>query len=240
MNITVAICEDVAAESKYLSGLLQKWEQRGGHNLHVSSFISAEQFWTAYEDGFHPDLLLLDVEMPGQNGIQLAKKLRLFRNDMPLVFITGYSDYMSEGYDVAALHYLLKPVSEQTLERVLNRALEQLQHQRKFLLCAVDGMMQKIYCDEIQYIEVLSHTVTIHGDGGKDYTLHMTIRELEQKLGREFCRCHRSFLINLARIRQIKKTDILLDSGEEIPMSRRLAASVNQAFFTYHRGEAAQ
>lgn len=240
MNITVAICEDVAAERDYLIGLLQKWEQRGGHKLQVSAFISAERFWSAYEDGFRPELLLLDVEMPGQNGMELAKKLRQLHDDTPLVFITGYSDYMAEGYDVAALHYLLKPVSEQALERVLNRALEQLQHQRKFLLCAVDGMMQKIYFDEIQYIEVLSHTVTIHGDGGKDYSLHMTIRELEQKLGHDFCRCHRSFLINLARIRQLKKTDILLDSGVEIPMSRRLAASVNQAFFAYYRGEAAQ
>lgn len=240
MNITVAICEDVAAERDYLIGLLQKWQQRGGHKLQVSTFISAERFWSAYEDGFRPELLLLDVEMPGQNGMELAKKLRKLHDDTPLVFITGYSDYMADGYDVAALHYLLKPVSEQALERVLNRALEQLQHQRKYLLCAVDGMMQKIYFDEIQYIEVLSHTVTIHGDGGKDYSLHMTIRELEQKLGHDFCRCHRSFLINLARIRQIKKTDILLDSGVEVPMSRRLAASVNQAFFAYYRGEAAQ
>lgn len=240
MNITVAICEDVAAESDYLIELLQKWGSRNEHGLHISSYASAERFWSAYEDGFRPDLLLLDVEMPGQNGMELAKKLRKLHDDTPLVFITGYSDYMADGYDVAALHYLLKPVSEQALERVLNRALEQLQHQRKYLLCAVDGMMQKIYFDEIQYIEVLSHTVTIHGDGGKDYSLHMTIRELEQKLGHDFCRCHRSFLINLARIRQIKKTDILLDSGVEVPMSRRLAASVNQTFFAYYRGEAAQ
>ena len=80
--------------------------------------------------------------------------------------------------------------------------------------------------------------MTIHGDRGKDYLLHMTIRELEQELGNTFCRCHRSFLVNLARIHQIKKTDILLDSGAVVPMSRRLAADVNQAFFAYYRREA--
>lgn len=170
--------------------------------------------------------------------MELAKRLRQLHDDTPLVFITGYSDYMAEGYDVAALHYLLKPVSEQALERVLNRTLEQLQHQRKFLLCTSDGVTQKLYFDEILYVEVLSHTVTIHGDRGKDYLLHMTIRELEQELGNTFCRCHRSFLVNLVRIHQIKKTDILLDSGVVVPMSRRLAADVNQAFFAYYRREA--
>lgn len=238
MNITVAICEDFTDESEYLSKLLQSWMQVTGHTLNISVFSSAERFWSAYEDGFRPELLLLDVEMPGQSGMDLAKKLRQLHDDVPLVFITGYSDYMAEGYDVAALHYLLKPVSEQTLARVLTRALDQLQHQRKFLLCTVDGMMQKIYFDEMQYIEVLSHTVTIHA--GKNYTIHMPIRELEQNLGKEFCRCHRSYLVNLARIRQLKKADILLDSGAEIPMSRRLAPSVQQAFFAYYREEAEQ
>lgn len=238
MNINVAICEDVAAERDYLIGLLQKWKQLGGHTLQTSAFLSAERFWSAYEDGYRPELLLLDVEMPGLNGMELAKRLRQLHDDTPLVFITGYSDYMAEGYDVAALHYLLKPVSEQALERVLNRTLEQLRHQRKFLLCTSDGVTQKLYFDEILYVEVFSHTVTIHGDGGKDYLLHMTIRELEQELGNTFCRCHRSFLVNLARIHQIKKTDILLDSGVVVPMSRRLAADVNQAFFAYYRREA--
>lgn len=112
MNINVAICEDVAAERDYLIGLLQKWEQLGGHTLQISAFLSAERFWSAYEDGYRPELLLLDVEMPGQNGMELAKRLRQLHDDTPLVFITGYSDYMAEGYDVAALHYLLKPVSE--------------------------------------------------------------------------------------------------------------------------------
>ena len=238
MNINVAICEDVAAERDYLIQLIQKWEQLGGHSLQISAFLSAERFWSAYEEGYRPELLLLDVEMPGQNGMALAKRLRQLHDETLLVFITGYSDYMAEGYDVAALHYLLKPVSEQALERVLNRALEQLQHQRKFLLCTSDGVTQKLYFDEILYVEVLSHTVTIHGDGGKDYLLHMTIRELEQALGNTFCRCHRSFLVNLARIHQIKKTDIFLDSGVVVPMSRRLAADVNQAFFAYYRREA--
>ena len=71
-------------------------------------------------------------------------------------------------------------------------------------------------------------------------TLSRSVKELEQQLGGGFCRCHRSFLVNLSRIRQLKKTDILLDSGVEIPMSRRLAPAVGQAFFAYYREAAEQ
>lgn len=240
MTLTIAICEDVPAEREYVSKLLQAWALQGGHTLHLSAFPTAERFFSAYEDGFRPDLMLLDVEMPGQNGMELAKRLRQLRDDTPIVFITGYSDYMAEGYEVSALHYLLKPVSAQALERVLSRAVEQLRHQRKFMLCNVDGLARKVYFDEIQYVEVLSHTATVHLDGGTELSLHQTIRELEQQLGGSFCRCHRSFLVNLSRIRQLKKTDILLDSGVEIPMSRRLAPTVGQAFFAYYREVAEQ
>lgn len=240
MTLTIAICEDVPAEREYISKLLQAWVLQGGHTLHLAAFPTAERFFSAYEDGFRPDLMLLDVEMPGQTGMELAKRLRQLRDDTPIVFITGYSDYMAEGYEVSALHYLLKPVSAQALERVLSRAVEQLRHQRKFMLCNMDGLPRKVYFDEIQYVEVLSHTATVHLDGGAELSLHQTIRELEQQLGGGFCRCHRSFLVNISRIRQLQKTDILLDSGLKIPMSRRLAPAVGQAFFTYYREVAEQ
>ena len=90
MNINVAICEDVAAERDYLIGLLQKWEQLGGHTLQISAFLSAERFWSAYEDGYRPELLLLDVEMPGQNGLELAKRLRQLHDDTPLSVEAGF------------------------------------------------------------------------------------------------------------------------------------------------------
>lgn len=239
MQLTIAICEDVPTQREYITGLLHTWAAHNVHTIHVSPFPTAERFLSAYEDGFRPDLLLLDIEMPGQSGMDLARRLRQIHDDTPIAFLTGYSDYMQEGYEVSALHYLLKPVSAQELSRVLDRALELLRHQRKFLLCVLDGLSRKVYFDEIQYVEVMSHTATLHLDGGDEVSLHRTIRELERQLGSGFCRCHRSFLVNLAQIRQLERSDILLDSGAEIPMSRRLAPSVHQAFFSYYREEAA-
>lgn len=238
MNISAAICEDHETERDYISSLVESWCSQHGHSLRMTAFPSAERFWSAYEDGCRPMLLLLDVEMPGQSGMQLAKRLRQLRDDTPLVFITGYCDHMAEGYEVSALHYLLKPVSAQTLGHVLGRAVEQLKHQRRFLLCSVDGMAQKVYFDEIWYIEVLSHTATIHGM--QDYSVHMSMRELEQKLDGRFFRCHRSYIVNLAEVQKLRKTELLLESGEHIPVSRRLAAAAQQAFFEYYREKAEQ
>ena len=118
MQLTIAICEDVSAQRDYITALLQDWASHNGHTLHVSPFPTAERFLSAYEDGFRPDLLLLDIEMPGQSGMDLARRLRQIHDDTPIAFLTGYSDYMQEGYEVSALHYLLKPVSAQELSRV--------------------------------------------------------------------------------------------------------------------------
>ena len=115
MNINVAICEDVAAERDYLIGLLQKWEQLGGHTLQISAFLSAERFWSAYEDGYRPELLLLDVELDGRGwgeGIEMIHDIRNMTT-IPIIIISaqgaetakimalnaGADDYVTVGYN---------------------------------------------------------------------------------------------------------------------------------------------
>ena len=107
MNYKIVICDDCPADSSYVSAFVKEWAKLNGHETELVLFDSAEKFLSFYEEGGKSDILLLDIEMPGMDGVTLAKKLRKQNETMQIVFVTGYSDYISEGYDVSALHYLM-------------------------------------------------------------------------------------------------------------------------------------
>lgn len=239
MDLSLCLCEDAPSQIEYLSKLLTHWEGLRGHKLIIHAFPRAEQFWSFCEDGGNWDLLLLDIEMPGQNGMELAKKLRKRQFFCPIIFITGYSEFMAEGYDVEALHYLLKPVSEEVLFPVLDRAVQRLQKSSSSILLFLEGLPTRIPTESILYAEVLGHSIYLHTHQGT-YETQGTISSLAAELGGAFCRCHRSYLVSLSKIRQIQKSDLLLTDGSTVPLSRRMAGAVTDAFFRFYRREAEQ
>ncbi len=113
MPINVSLCDDNDSERTYIKSLVVGWAESTGRDIVLSEYPCAEAF--LFSDCGSTQILLLDIEMPGMNGVELAKKLRKENRLLQIVFITGYSEYISEGYDVAALHYLLKPVSTEKL-----------------------------------------------------------------------------------------------------------------------------
>ena len=126
MNYKIAVCDDSAADRQYLSALAAQWAEKAGAVAEVTEFPSAENFLFCYAEKKDYDILLLDIEMGKMDGVTMAKKLRQDNDTIQIIFITGYSDYISEGYEVAALHYLMKPVKEEKLFSVLDRAAEKL------------------------------------------------------------------------------------------------------------------
>lgn len=115
MNYKIAICDDSEADRQYVAGLAAKWAASAGHTIQTALFSSAENFLFHYAEKNDYDILLLDIEMGEMDGVTMAKKLRRDNDTVQIVFITGYSDYISEGYEVAALHYLVKPVKQEKL-----------------------------------------------------------------------------------------------------------------------------
>ena len=122
MNYNIAVCDDSAADRKYISDMVDEWAAGKGCDVRAMAFESAESFMFCYDDKKDYDILLLDIEMGGMDGVTMAKRVRAENTAVQIVFITGYTDYIAEGYDVAALHYLVKPVREEKLFEVLDRA----------------------------------------------------------------------------------------------------------------------
>ncbi len=227
MHYTIAICDDDAAASRYALSLAQRWAAARGHCLTCEEYSSAEGYLFAHPNGGNLDILLLDIEMGGINGVELARTLRKGGFCGQLVFITGYSDYIAQGYEVEALHYLMKPLSPAQLEAVLDRAALRLAQAGRTLLLELPGEAVRLPLREIVYLESNRNYVTVHA--GKDYTLKRPLRELQAQLDAGFFRAGRSYLINLRRIRRVSRTEIFLDNGAHLPLPRGMYDPLNQA-----------
>lgn len=227
----IAVCDDNEADVAFVVSLIEKWKKEMMLPLQIESFLSAEAFLFAYETDRKYDLLFLDIEMEGMSGVELAKKLRGMGARLQLVFITGYMEYISEGYDVEALHYLMKPVTEIKLTEVLNRALERIKtRERELMLSLPDGII-KLPLYDIRYIEVSKNYVSVHT--GETFRVKKTLNELETELDDGFFRVHRSYIVGLRFIKKITKTEVILKDGTVVPLSRKIYNDLNQAMIRY-------
>lgn len=227
MKYKLAVCDDSDADRQYISGLVSKWAERTGHMVDLREFSSAESLLFAYSGENDFDMLLLDIEMGGMDGVTVAKKIRSVNETIQIIFITGYSDYIAEGYDVAALHYLMKPVNGEKLFSVLNRAAEKLAKNEKVLNFELGGEMIRVPIYRIRYADVFGNYVTIHTP--EKVTVRMTLGELEKELDSRFFRVSRSVIVNLTVISRVTKSEIKLNDGESIPIPRGAYESVNRA-----------
>ena len=232
MDISLAICDDEDAEREYLKQLVTNWARSRDVHLKLSLSPSAEALLFA-NDETPIDIALLDVRMSNMDGVTLAKRLRYEDERLQIVFITGLPDYIAEGYEVSALNYLLKPVSEEKLAAVLDRAVKRLDVEETTVLLQLKDGKQRLPVASIFYVEAFSHDLLLHTTQG-DFSIKMTMNELEGSLGEGFCRCHRSFLVNMRRACKITKNSVELENGSILPLSRKLAATTTDTFLKSH------
>lgn len=227
MYCKIAICDDSPADREYMEGMTRRWAADAGHTLRISAFSSAESFLFHYAEESDFDILLLDIEMGAMDGVTMARRLRRENETVQIVFITGYSDYISEGYEVAALHFLVKPVKEEKLFSVLDRAAERVRKNEQVLNLELGGEMVRLPIHQILCAQVRGNYVTIHAK--EDYTVRKTLGELEAALDGSFYRVGRSAIVNLSAIRRVTRQEIYLRDGSVVPLPRGAYEGVNRA-----------
>lgn len=226
MDYRIAICDDRQEDREYVRQLTARWAQQRENQVEMTEFCSAEQFlFSCPQPDF--DLLLLDIEMGEMDGVSLAKQVRRTNELMQIVFITGYSDYITEGYEVAALHYLMKPVKEEKLFVVLDRAVERLHKNTKVLTLETSEEMVRVPLYQVSALEVQRNYVTVHAR--QDYTVKKSLSELMEQLDERFFRVGRSAVVNLNDISRVTRSDIYLTDGRSIPLPRGAYDKLNRA-----------
>lgn len=232
MHLKVAVCDDEEKQLTYLRSTLETWSKSRSHLTEVQTFSSAEAFLFAYSEDKNFDILLLDIEMGKMNGIELAKTLRRENSTIQIIFITGYYEYFSDGFDVSALHYLIKPVDAAKLCPVLDRAVHNLAYrQRAVLLSTADGD-EKVSLADIVYVESENVYVLVHTTHGS-YRTRAALGKFTQQLDETFFKVHRSYVVGLKYIKKITRTEITMANGDVLPISRGLYDDVHAALIKY-------
>lgn len=176
--------------------------------------------------GGEPDILLLDIQMPGKNGMETAKELRRKNKKAIIIFVTALDDFVFQAFDVGAFHYLVKPLDGRKFSEVLLNAVKQFEDRKKLdgasrkrelpsLMITTGGKHITVNLEDIVYAEVFDRKVILH-TMDSDIEYYGKMRELEEKAGDEFYRTHRSFLVNFGYIRKYDATTVYLKKGQAL------------------------
>ena len=219
MKLKIAICDDDASARTYLQALAADWAKKNRHLAEIKLYSQARQFLFDYSEEKDFDILLLDIEMPEVSGVQLAKQIRRDNTHVQIIFITGFYEYFSDGFDVSALHYLIKPVDGSRLHPVLDRAADNLSfRQRSVLLSTADGDI-KVSLADILYLEADRMHVIAHTAQG-DFRSRVSLAKLMEQLDDTFFKVHRSYVVGLKFIKKITRTEITMQNGVKCTVKR--------------------
>lgn len=232
-----AICENEAVQAEWLQVQVENYAAKHGFSVSIHIWESAEAFLFHYAENKQVDVVLLDIQMNEMNGMEMARYLRKENDSVALLFITGLTDYISEGYRVEAVDYLIKPVDKEKLIDALDRLLMKLPSKTKYLLAEKDNEQIKLNQDEILSVEVEGREIKVILDNQVLF-LKDTLQRFSEQLDQEqFVQPYRNIIVNCNRIKRIKKGELIMDDNSVIPISRRNQQKVVNAFTHYFRKE---
>lgn len=221
MHYNIALIEDDNTEASILVNYFQQYSNSNNeskNDFDIKHFVDGTTFLSEY----HPiyDLVILDINLPKINGIEVASRLRQIDKNVSIVFVTSMMQYATKGYDVDALDYIIKPVKYPAFIRMIKKALIrcELSKKNELLITMSDGI-QRIALSHIKYIEIMNHDLIYHTIDG-NFKGSGTLSDIEKKLDTSiFIRCYRCYIINLAFLHRIQGYTAMVDQ-ENLPISR--------------------
>lgn len=231
--MTIGVCDDESIIRDELVRLCINYRSKNMIDYEVKSFTSGEEL-LSYQEPI--DILFLDIQMKGINGLRTAERIREKDDGMIIIFLTGYKGFMQEGYRVRAFRYLLKPVKVSEFIKALYDAITDLKKDSKAIL-GRNGEAFFIKLKEIIYIELVNR-YTVVRTKRTYYESSMTMTEWVNILNTgDFFRVHKAYIVNMAYIEEIDK-EVLLDNGEKVEVSLRQITKLKKACKDYRRRNA--
>ncbi len=230
----IAVCDDDSAAREHISSLIKGQFQ----SAEIVCFATGEEMLKSQNDF---DIYFLDVEMNGISGMDAARQIRQEQEENGgvksiIIFVTGYDKYMNDAFDVAAFHYLLKPINEEKFRAVFGRALKELSvaedRSSRYILIKNSGAQQKVFLKDIFYIESANKKVIVHTNVGV-LTSYGKIEDLEKLVGGGFYRCHRCYLVNMEHITSYNVSTIQVVNGDKLILAQKKYTDFVKRFMKY-------
>ncbi len=230
--LNIALCDDnqlfLDAFAKTVSSLINE-----DHN--ILKFASSSDLLDRIEDYSSDciDIVITDIEMPGLDGVNMAKELKNTQPRIQFIFVTNYTEYIQEVFSVNPIYYILKPVDKVKLAEALKKAIEQLsESDKKCFNITSKNKILRIRYDEIKYIESYSRKIIIH-ETKRNTELLMKLDDFEKELPPYFLRIHKSYSVNMNMIRSINNNRIELFSGEVIPVAKAKYPEIKKSILMF-------
>ncbi|MBU5435523.1 LytTR family DNA-binding domain-containing protein [Pseudoflavonifractor sp. MSJ-37] len=219
----IAVCDDQAEELAALAGLLERWQAERGHPVRTRTFQSAADLLDAAQRETFT-LYLLDVMMPGIDGMEAAREIRSFDRTAELVFLTSSPGFAYESYGVDALEYLLKPIGAKLLWPILDRLYLREQRPQDGLTLKAGNTLVRVPFSQLAYVEVNRKRLYFNLTDGQVREVAGSLNEYEDQLlsRAEFTRIHRSYIVNMLQIEELSPAGVRTFSGKDLPVSRLL------------------
>ena len=231
----IAIVEDNEMDTGILLENLHQYELDNGCSFQTTCFPNGTGFLEKYKPVY--DIVMMDIEMPGMNGMDTARRLRELDPSVCLIFITNLAQYAISGYEVDAIDFILKPLQYFQFSTRLDKAIRTCGlWKERSVVVETQSSLVRLPLDEIYYVESEKHYLTFHAKRG-DYRSRGTIKSIEADLPQEaFARCHASYLVNLEYVEQIDRKQVLVH-GKTLPVSRACQKSLMDAFTRFLGGK---
>lgn len=234
--IKIAFCDDDMEVLHQMNELLDRYRVERNEDITYAAFQSPFELLTEIEKGIRPDILFLDVVMPGQNGMDVAKEIRQYDTNMKIIFLTSSPEFAVESYSVGAYFYQLKPIWEESFFRLMNAVLVECEKKKKnsLILRSKDGIT-RIDLQQLEYCEVLGRKLLFHLENGAVLESAGSLDDLAGQLMQysNFFRPHRSFLVNMEYIQNISSRSIKMVNDAEIPIPHGKCSEIKNTYMEY-------
>lgn len=248
MTVQIALCDDETAELDKTEEILSAYEQKhSGTDFMIERFESADELlYMVRERKYIPDLVFLDIYMPGETGetvplgMEAAKRLRDLGSRAKLVFLTTSREHALDAFDVDAFQYLCKPIQADKLYALLDRFQKEEEKEReKYILLRVDGMLSRVSLNDIVYCEAKGKRQCIYLADGTEVLQNLTMAKIYEMClpSQELVKVGASYIINLGHIAGMNAQEAQMDNGQKIYLPRGTYRCLREQYFEYYCGK---
>lgn len=234
----IAVCDDMPGDLEKICSAAELYEKERGVKFVINSYGSADTFLTAAENGMDFDAVLLDICMPDMSGIEATQKLRSLNMKTDIIFLTTSRDYAVEAFSLSAVHYLIKPFTQEQFAEAMDRIFGK-DKGKNYITVRFEDELHRLDLNEVEFFEIRGHDLFIFMSNGEQFCLRQTMSSIREQIGENtsFACCGASFIVNLGYIKKMNTSLITMQCGARIPVPRRAYTQLEKRYLDYYRRE---